>query len=656
LVVFFRTIARYLPLLSLIALAPIAQAEQWTVPTAEELAMTSQPQVPGAPAVYLFREEITYDGIGTRSTYARIKVLTEAGRKYADVELKSFNSDEGGFSVNSIAGRTIHPDGTIIPFTSKPFKKLIEKGNGYREMARVFTLPGVEVGSIIEYRYDVQYEPNFAWYFIPKWYVQSDLFTRRAHFQWNSADSPITFTPFLRKGDEVKLTHIATGERKTELSVSDVPPAPSDEFMPPVESLSYRVLFYSTAYSTPDEYWKNEGKSWARECDKFIGPGSKVKAAVKNLVEATDAPDQKLRKIYAEVMKLDNTSYSRAHSAAEEKSLGLKEVKTADDIWERKRGSEDEIAELFVAMARAAGLKAHVMRVTNRDRNLFLPSYLSLLQLDDDIAIVNVDGKEQYFDPGQRYSPYGQLAWKHTLAGGLRQTDGGAQIAGTPEQGAREARTDRLADLTMDAHGDATGTVTMTYRGAPALEWRQNYLRGDAASLNRDLQAAMETRIPAGMDVRVKSIEKLDEYEEPLVVKYDVKGHIASGTGKRLLISSDIFEVNAKPVFPHEKRELAVYYDYASWVLDAVRITFPASLAVESIPAADQMQFEKSTSYTLHAESTATSVTVHRNLLIGDIVFDLTQFPNLRAFYNNLETKDQEPVVLKVTAPAAGGN
>jgi hypothetical protein len=307
-------------------------------------------------------------------------------------------------------------------------------------------------------------------------------------------------------------------------------------------------------------------------------------------------------------------------------------------------------------MARAAGLKAHVMRVTNRDRNLFLPSYLSLLQLDDDIAIVNVDGKEQYFDPGQRYSPYGQLAWKHTLAGGLRQTDGGAQIAGTPEQGAREARTDRLADLTMDAHGDATGTVTMTYRGAPALEWRQNYLRGDAASLNRDLQAAMETRIPAGMDVRVKSIEKLDEYEEPLVVKYDVKGHIASGTGKRLLISSDIFEVNAKPVFPHEKRELAVYYDYASWVLDAVRITFPASLAVESIPAADQMQFEKSTSYTLHAESTATSVTVHRNLLIGDIVFDLTQFPNLRAFYNNLETKDQEPVVLKVTAPAAGGN
>ena len=30
----------------------------------------------------------------------------------------------------SITGRTIHPDGTIIPFTGKPYLKVLEKGQG----------------------------------------------------------------------------------------------------------------------------------------------------------------------------------------------------------------------------------------------------------------------------------------------------------------------------------------------------------------------------------------------------------------------------------------------------------------------------------------------------------------------------------------------
>src|ERR1017187_7921705 len=151
------TITRCLPLACLIALtsaAAIARADQWTTPTAEELAMTSQPEVPGAAAVYLFKEEITDDKLHMWSKYVRLKVLTEAGKEYANVELKSYSSEEhGGYTVNGIAGRTIHPDGTIIPFTGKPFDKLIEKGPGYQEMAKVFTLPDVEVGSIIEYRY-----------------------------------------------------------------------------------------------------------------------------------------------------------------------------------------------------------------------------------------------------------------------------------------------------------------------------------------------------------------------------------------------------------------------------------------------------------------------------------------------------------------------
>lgn len=667
-----RTIARCLSLVCLIAFAAVARADQWTAPTAEELKMTSQPEVPGAAAVYLNKEEITDDHLHMWSKYARIKVLTEAGKEYANVEVRSYNSSEGGYTINAIVGRTIHPDGTIIPFTGKPLDKLIEKGSGYKEMAKVFTLPDVEVGSIIEYRYELHYDDNVV--FPPKWYVQSELFTRKAHYLWKPTNddvvvkdekgeqrsSRIAWTPILPTGYEVKQSRLPPaapgdpGQAVIELNVQNVRPAPDEEFMPPIESLSYRVMFYFMADTNQAEFWKNQGKRWSQVRDKFIGPNSKVNAVVKDLVGPTDTQDQKLRKIYASVMKLDNTSFGRARSAAEDKAQGLGEVKNADDVWERKRGSDDEIAMLFVAMARAAGMKAYLMEVVDRNRSMFVPAYLNLAQLDDDIAIVEVDGKEQYFDPGQRYCPYGQLAWKHTLVEGLRQVDKGTALSGTPGQSYKESRTDRVADLTMDEHGVATGTIAMTYRGAPALSWRQDYLRGDATSVNRDLQRGMEKLMPAGMDVKVKSIDKLEDYEEPLVIKFDVKGQIASSTGKRLLVPNNIFEVNTKPAFPHEKREEPVYFDYAHSVLDAVRVTF--SLSVESVPASDQLPFQKTAVYALQVQSAPTSVVVHRNLLIGDIIFTLDQYPELRTFYNKFEAKDQEPFVLKVAAPAAGGN
>ena len=670
--------ARCLPLACLIALASvasIARAEQWTAPTAEELSMTSQPEVPGAAAVYLFKEEITDDKLHMWSKYVRLKVLTEAGKEYANVELKSYSSSEGGgYTVNAIAGRTIHPDGTIIPFTGKPFDKLIEKGQGYKEMAKVFTLPDVEVGSIIEYRYQLRYDDQY--YFAPSWFIQSALYTRKAHYLWRPTDKQlidegehgeqltnvVAWAPILPKGFEVKQSRIpgggALGDSQTvlELNIHDVAPVPDEEYMPPFGSLTYRVMFYYSPYRTMDEFWKNEGKGWAKTNDKFIGPGNKVKDAVKELVAPSDTADQKLRKLYAAVMKLDNTSFNRAHGAAEEKSEGLGEVKSTDDIWERKRGSDGQIAQLFVAMARAAGLQAYVMSVTDRDHNVFVPNYLSFSQLEDTIAIVVIDGKDQFFDPGQRYCPYRHLAWKHTVTGGLRQIDNGSALVDTPAEPYTASRIQRVADLKMDEHGEVTGDVKMAWTGAPALIWRQRYLRGDATSLNNDLRTSMEHLMPSGMEVKVTSIDNLEDYEKPLSVSYNVKGAIASSTGKRLILPSDIFETNSKPTFPHAKREEPVVYDYPHSVLDAVRVTFPASLGLESLPAGEQFPLQKFAVYVLKTETTPTSYLVRREFDLSNIFYKTEEYPDLRAFYNKFETKDQEPVVLKAATPAAGGN
>lgn len=649
-------------------------SQQWTNPSKEELSMTSQEGYPGIAGVYLNREEVIEDKLHLWTVYVRLKVLTEKGKDYANVELKYGSSNSGGgYTIDNITGRTIHPDGTIIPFTGKPYEKLIEKTqgyDGYKYMAKVFTMPSVEIGSIIEYRYSLRYDDHY--FFAPSWFIQSDLYLRTGHYVWKPTSkqlvsnrggheqltNSIGWFPLLPKNARIQQTRLPpispdpVGQLILSLDVHDVPPAPQEEHMPPISSFTYRVLFYYSPYLSAEEYWQSEGKYWSKNQDKFIGPGPKVAALVHELTTPSDSQEQKLRKIYAAVMQMENTDFTREHNAAEDKALGLREIHNTDDILDRKRGTSDQITELFVAMARAAGMKAYVFAVTNRNRSIFTNAYLSMSQLDDDVAVVNIDGKEAYLDPGSRYCPYGHLDWKHTFAGGIRQTDGGTALSNTPGEPYTFSRTERIAELKMDEQGQVTGIVKLTYMGAPAVAWRHRSLHGDDESFRRELRTNLEHMLPGGVDVKVTNVVRLENYEQPLTVEYSIKGPIGSPTGKRLFVPADIFMSNAKSTFPHEKRELSIYFDYPYIVLDAIRIRLPATITTESVPSVYKEQFEKSAFYSLTNEQKPDSVIIRRNFILGDFLFDAKSYPALRTYYSKVENKDQENIVL-TNAPQA---
>ena len=111
--------------------------------------MTSEPKAPGAPAIILFREVDRDDSelSAHEDEYVRIKILTEEGRKYADVEIPYW---KGQLKITKFHARTIKLDGSILNFDGKPFDKTIVKARGVKILAKTFTMPEVTVGSIIE--------------------------------------------------------------------------------------------------------------------------------------------------------------------------------------------------------------------------------------------------------------------------------------------------------------------------------------------------------------------------------------------------------------------------------------------------------------------------------------------------------------------------
>ncbi|HEX4156123.1 MAG TPA: DUF3857 and transglutaminase domain-containing protein [Acidobacteriaceae bacterium] len=657
--------------------APViaAHADDFTPPTKEELQMTSLPGYPGVPAVVLYREEITKDDLHEVLHYDRIKILTEEGKKYANVEL-GYVSTSGSYddpgddkSLSQIEGRTIHADGTIVPFTGKPYLKVMAKeerdGIQGKYEAKIFTLPDVQVGSIIEYRYATRINDDVVEE--PYWIIQGDLYVKSAHFMWyptiRDVEDPhfgpitsITWFPILPAGAKIdhKTLPPSGFENRSqqiyELNIKDVPPIVDEEYMPPMASYSYRVLFNFSPFQSAADYWKSEGKDWSKRANSFANPNSDLRSQTETITAGATTDDQKLRKIYAAVMALENTDFTREHEAVEDKENGLGKLKDADDVLKHKRGNSTQLTELFVGMARAAGMKADLMRVPDRSQHIFTQYWLSFEQFDDLIAIVGVDGKEQYFDPGSRYCPYAHLAWEHTFVQGLRQTGNDTAFAQTLGDGYAGNRIARVANLTMDDHGQLTGRIDMTYVGQPALHWRQVALRGDQESLKHSLRSSLENLLPKSIEVKDVTIDGLDDYEQPLKVGYTVSGTLGTRVGKRLIMPADLFLSDAQATFPHEKRELAVYFHYPEAVQDALRINFPSGFSIEAVPSNAQFNLPQFAAYNMSVAAAPTNFTTRRVFALGEILILPAEYPKLRTFYSQFEANDQQSVVLKASA------
>jgi len=154
-----------------------AAAENWLPLSQDDMKMISEPNAPQAPAIYLYRQVDRSDASFHETYYERLKILTDEGRKYADIEIPY---EKGSEYISDIAARTILPDGTVIPFNGTIYDKLIVSARDKKLMTKTFTLPSAGVGSIIEVKYDKRLP--YGWVYDSHWILSRELYTREAKF------------------------------------------------------------------------------------------------------------------------------------------------------------------------------------------------------------------------------------------------------------------------------------------------------------------------------------------------------------------------------------------------------------------------------------------------------------------------------------------
>ncbi len=158
-----------------------------------------------------------------------------------------------------------------------------------------------------------------------------------------------------------------------------------------------------------------------------------------------------------------------------------------------------DITRTFVALARAAGFKAGVVRVTARDNKIFRNNYLSFYgQLDSEVATVKVGDRVLAFDPATPFCPFGLVHWSRTNSAALRFSDDPPAFFSLPVFPPDMALTQREIALTLDLQGNLAGTVTTTYTGQEALVRRLDHIHDDDAARREALEKELGDLLPMG--------------------------------------------------------------------------------------------------------------------------------------------------------------
>lgn len=642
---------------------------QFQAPTSEELKMTADPTYPDAAAVYLNRDIKTDDLLHFQSEYVRIKILKESAKELATVHLGYY---KGYNTIAAIEGRTIHADGTIVPLNMKPEDLMRAKAGETEIRETVFNLPSVEVGSILEYSFQIRFNEHSCP--TDDWEIQLRYPVRKAHFSFMPCAGVLGSTAGVGGSwvmdahgnplsDLLWYAHLPDGKPLTptaahrfNLDVSNVPPLPQEDWMPPVENQRYQVKFYFSPGTDASAYWNNETKYWIADVNKFAEAGATVRDAAKEIVSGIDGDLEKAKKLYAAVQALDNTNFSRKKSKDELKQEGLKQAKSAEDTWKQKSGSGEEIALLYLAMLRSVGLTAYPVKVVNRSRAMFDMDYLNFHQLNDLVIVLSSGGKEIVLDPAEKMCPFQMVAWQHSGAGGVRQLEKGLGPWTTPFLAYGSNGVTRRAELTLSAAGAVTGNVQIGFTGQEALAWRQFAIRNDEAALQQHCEEWLRGEVPSGIEVHFTRFANLDNPDAELTAYATVSGTPGTSTSTRLMLPAWFFANHGGRTFtdqPH--RTLPVDMQYAAQTRDGVVFHLPSGYTVESLPQASSIPWTGRAVFQSKAVANGTNVTATRTLSRAFTLLGADEYGQLRDFYQKVAAADQQQLVLKLT-PTPTGN
>lgn len=656
-------ILRCAALLALIAavafcarLTPASATIGWLPISPDDLALKDNPKEPGADAMILYRE-VTVDARKANISgdsieeYIRVKIFTKAGTKYGHVDIPYDPSFE---TVPYIAGRTIFPDGTIKEFDGQALNSTIARVGQAEYFAKTFTLPDVQPGCIVEYRFNREARPG--WLHDEEWTLSSDMYTREAHFTYYPNDEfdqngyHAQYRPYLLPAGAAMKRNIDTSYT---MDLHDIPAVVDEPMMPPKAVLEPSVQFYYVVPGQPDpadppkKFWAHYAKQWDGEISHFIDKQDALNQELSKIVAAGDSPETKLRKIYARVEQLRNLSMEDYKTEKETKAEDLTPDKNVADVLQHGYATGRQVNLTFIGLARAAGFDATEVFVAPRNSSIFIANQNDVGELRDELVWVKAGTQEYYLDPSARFYPFGVLPWYESEAGGIRVDGHTPTFVATPNPTADQATIQRTAILNVKADGSITANVQVNFTGLEGAMLREQYRKEDQTGRTKNLESEIQKWLPVGSQLAITKIDNWDDIEKPVHVEGTLQvPSYGSTTARDMLLPMDIFQATQAGAFSEQMRHNPIYFSYPYEEIDDVTVNAPSGYKIDALPKPQKIDL-KAVVYQITPSAQGNSVEIRRQLTIGGVLFGKEAYPTFRTFFGAVRTNDNAQMVLE---------
>jgi hypothetical protein len=256
-------------------------------------------------------------------------------------------------------------------------------------------------------------------------------------------------------------------------------------------------------------------------------------------------------------------------------------------------------------------------------------------------------------DPAEKMCHFQMVSWRHSGAGGIRETAAGPGPWATPLLPYSANVVVRRAELSVATDGSASGKLQFSMSGQEALRWRQQALLEGEDALKKSFDEWLSTQVPAGVQAHVTHFAKLDDASADLGAYATVSGVPGTATAKRLLLPASFFAHSEDQGFiAQPDRRSPVDMHYAAIYKDGVLLHLPAGFSVESAPPVSAVPWTGFAVYQMKSTANANDLTVTRTLARAFTLLEPSEYGPMRDFYQKVAAADQQQIVLSSGAAA----
>ena len=594
-------------------------------PTMEQMTKSVYEIDSTAPAIVLCNYGYLDNNTYMFTHTIRIKILKKEGYSWANQSFRTgFTTDVRGKTFNLVNGKI-----EIDKLSSKSvFRQEILKNQLY--ITKV-SMPNVKVGSVIDI--EVVY-PGIPlnWYFqesIPVLYSELKLIRNQ-------------YLEFTKNSFGYVGFYIVEPER---WAAKNVPAFQEEPFMAPVNNYLAHFEFDLTGFSIPGIVYKSFSRTW-KNVNHTLDQSSYFGVLLKgsnfffgNMTKELNINyDNDVDKLKAALNIIHNMHWNGSNQLFATSTLGLKYY------YNKGNGNSADINLALIKLLKKTGLDVYPVVLRTRDKGRLSKFNPTISNLNYVLAYVKVGDKFVLVDATDKNAPYYILPDRClNYFGRVLDSDTMSWVPLTNNIGYQK-QSFYLLSLDKDDLS-LKGNVSYLYKGYAAYHFRKDYEEAGT----KDNYIDNLTNSIDGLSVVKDTLLNLKDVYQPVKEKATVEIDNQAFASDSLVYLNLLPERLKENPFKQETRKYPIDFVYPKSYKTTVIITVPENYKAVTIPSPKKIKLPGNTAgFTYMVQQRGNRITLLYQLKINESFFLQQDYKFLKAFYEQVLEKENEPIVFKV--------